>query len=343
MNTKHIRGLERQNDVTLNLENSHGLDIQIFANESVPIEAAAVEELSSLVDLQATALQFKDADAEAFAEEPRIEKISLTPDFHKANGIPVGTVLETSGFVVPQAIGNDINCGMRLHTTFLLGDRIRGHLDELETECRKIYFEAGRRIPTTHSHREGLLLNGIEGLFDTVEKDFDEGLWSYFHRCDKDETLRRIDRRGSLAANRIHQLRDFVGQPGKLHRDSQIGSIGGGNHFVEIQEIKRIIDGSVAHAWGLKEGMATVMVHTGSVGIGHSAGSFYRDKVREIYPKTIRHPQNGIFLLPLAERFEETANLFWDAMHNGRQLCLCQSNVSGIDGLVIPREHFWVE
>lgn len=317
MKHKENHGLSRVNNTMLRLENNLDVDVTVFANPEVPIEEAAVAELKSLLELQETLEAFHGADAEAFAEIPRIEKISLTPDFHKARGIPVGTVLETSGFVVPQAIGNDINCGMRLHKTSLEAEDIRGKLDQLETHCRQIYFEAGRRIPTEHEHREALLLNGIRGLYDTVHDDFDEGLWGYFHRTSRKSTLERIDRDGSLPAKSIQKLSDFVGAAGELHRDSQIGSIGGGNHFVEFQEVKKIINGTVAHAWGLREGMVTVMVHTGSVGVGHVTGSYYQEKVRRIFPKNVAHPDNGIFLLPLTERFEETAQLFWDAMYNG--------------------------
>src|SRR5262249_39567440 len=102
----------------------------------------------------------------------------------------------------------------------------------------------------------------------------------------------------------------------RLSRDSQIGSIGGGNHFVEIQRIDRILDGTTAHAWGLKPGMVTVMVHTGSVAIGHLCGGYYPDGVRQIHPNPIQHPDNGVFPLPCGDRHREQANLFWDALHN---------------------------
>lgn len=316
MKTKETYGLTRIDENLLRLENAEQVDVRVYANEQVQIEAAAVEELKGLLGLQATLERFHAADAEAFSQRPRIERVSLTPDFHKARGIPVGTVLETSGFVVPQAIGNDINCGMRLHKTSLEVGQVRAQLDELENASRHIYFEGGRRIPTLYDHREGLLLGGVGGLFDTVEGDFDEGLWSYFHRTSRTDTLARIDRSGSLRAGSVRKFADYLGKPGQIQRDSQIGSIGGGNHFVEFQEVKRIIDGTIAHAWGLREGMVTVMVHTGSVGIGHSAGSYYQNQVRQIYPQATRFPDNNIFILPITEKYQASAAIFWDAMHS---------------------------
>ena len=58
------------------------------------------------------------------------------------------------------------------------------------------------------------------------------------------------------------------------------------------------------------------MVHTGSVGVGHLCGGHYRDVVRQIHPPTLKHPANGIFVLPEGERHRAHAELFWDALHN---------------------------
>ncbi len=311
-----LNELKRIDANRLELANPYGLDVTIFANQQVPIEAVAVRELQSMLQLQETLESVYQACPAQFRDEPRIERIAVTPDFHKARGIPVGTILETTGFIVPQAIGNDINCGMRLHRTSLDAEMVQSSADQLESACRSMFFEAGRRIPMAWEHRESLLLSGIEGLFASVDRSFDEGLWSYFHRTDREETLSRIDRRGHLSANKTHGLDDFLGERSRLHRDSQIGSIGGGNHFVEFQKVERVLDGQIAHAWGLESGMVTVMVHTGSVSIGYASGSFYRDQVRQRHPAGVVQPENGIFLLPLGARDQETESAFWNAMHN---------------------------
>ncbi len=90
MKTKETHGLTRIDENLLRLENAEQVDVRVFANEHVQIEATAVEELKGLLGLQSTLERFLAADAEAFAQRPRIERISLTPDFHKARGIPVG-------------------------------------------------------------------------------------------------------------------------------------------------------------------------------------------------------------------------------------------------------------
>lgn len=302
----------------------------IFANEKVPIEPAAVRELNSMLTLHETVEAVHAVMPDRFAEVPLIRNVALTPDFHKASGIPVGTVLETSGFVVPQAIGNDINCGMRMHRTNLAADEVTQRADELETACRSMFFEAGRRIPMAWEHREAMLLSGIEGLFDVVDASFDEGMWSYFHRTDREDTLSHIDRNGNLQAGNIYGLESLLGKPGRISRDSQIGSIGGGNHFVEFQRVERILNGQVAHAWGLEAGMVTVMVHTGSVSVGYACGSFYRSKVREVHPTGISHPENGIYVLPIAPDVDDTGAIFWDTMSNAANFAFANRMFLGL-------------
>lgn len=83
--------------------------------------------------------------------------------------------------------------------------------------------------------------------------------------------------------------------------DGQIGSLGGGNHFAEIDVIRNLPDRATAHAWGIKEGQVVVMIHTGSLGFGHTASAIYKDIVRSLLPKGVAEPSNGILPLPLGE------------------------------------------
>jgi tRNA-splicing ligase RtcB len=190
----------------------------------------------------------------------------------------------------------------------------------------------------TRSQREALFLDGLLGLLDSVPRQQTEGLWSLFHEMDLERDLSRVEQNGSLHAERVFGLDDFMGDPDRLSRDSQIGSIGGGNHFVEIQRVERILDGSTAHAWGLKVGMVTVMVHTGSVSIGHLCGGYYRDVVRDIYPKDLKHPGNGIFALPLGARHQQEASRFWDALHNAANFAFANRLFLALMALASLRE-----
>ena len=269
-----------------------------------------------MLDLSRTVERFAEASPHSFEVDPAVTQVAVTPDFHKARGIPVGTVLATRGFLVPQSIGNDVNCGMRLHLTSLRAEELEGRTDELDTVFRHLFFEGGRNIPMTREQRHAMLSRGLSGLLESTPRSLTEGIWSLFHEMDLERDLPRVDRRGTLDAGRVFGLDDYMGPSGQLSRDSQIGSIGGGNHFVEIQKVEHILDGATAHAWGIRPGMVTVMVHTGSVSIGHLSGGYYRDVVRRIYPRGLRHPDNGIFVLPEGPRHADEAALFWDALNN---------------------------
>ncbi len=188
--------------------NVHGIDAVLFANEQVPIESAAVTELLEMLELHQTMEKFAETSGESFDRPPAIKQVAVTPDFHKDRGIPVGTVLATQGFVVPQAIGNDINCGMRLHLTSLQADEISGTIEELDTAFRQIFFEGGRNIPMTRVQREGLFKNGLTGLLDATPKTLTDGLWPLVHELDVERDLDRVDRRGDGALGLWAALRE---------------------------------------------------------------------------------------------------------------------------------------
>jgi len=308
--------LVRIDPTRLKVSNPQGVDATLFANEQVPVESAAVDELVGVVALRETVERLAENDPHFFESPPELTKVAVTPDFHKGAGIPIGTVMATRGFVVPQAIGNDINCGMRLHVTSLQADRVMAKLDDLESRARRVYFEGGRNIPMTRLQREAMLREGLSGLLSSVPKAQTEGAWAAVHQFSPERDLEKVHARGTFPAGRVFGQDDFLGPASGATRDGQIGSIGGGNHFVELQRVARIIDGPTAHAWGLREGQVTVMVHSGSLSIGHRCGSHFRDVMREIYPSNLRHPDNGIFLLPQGERHRAALDLFWDAMSN---------------------------
>src|SRR5262245_37857057 len=185
--------LSRLDPTRLRVNNDLGVDATLFANDQVPVEGAAVNELLELLQLRRTVERVAEKSPDSFDVPPAIDRVAVTPDFHKAAGIPVGTVMATRGFVVPQAIGNDINCGMRVHLTSLQAEQVAGKLDELETACRRMYFEAGRNIPMTRSQREAMFTNGLLGLLDATPKSNQEGLWSLFHESDLERDLTRIE------------------------------------------------------------------------------------------------------------------------------------------------------
>lgn len=121
--------LKRVSDCELEFPNRWGIPTRIFANEEIPLERVAVDELESVLRIQETVDLLRQKAPQFFGagDNPAVTEVVLTPDFHKGAGIPIGTVLATRDFAVPQAIGNDVNCGMRLIATSLDGDEVKSN------------------------------------------------------------------------------------------------------------------------------------------------------------------------------------------------------------------------
>ena len=308
--------LKRLDDHRLSVHNDFEIPVTLFAGEDVPVESAAVDELESVLSLSETATSLAAHAPSLFDADPHVDRVAITPDFHKGAGIPIGTVLRSTGFAVPAAIGNDINCGMRLHVTGLDAERVRGELDAIETRLRHLFFEGGRSIPMTRVQRASLFQEGLTGLRNTVPASQTEGLWRAFHEL-SDEEHATVHHGGSMPADGTPGLGEFLGPvDNSLTRDGQIGSIGGGNHFVELQRVERVLDGPTAHAWGLRQGHLCVMVHSGSLAIGRAAGLRIRDLLRDAWPIAHRQPANGILPLPTGDAARGTFDSFWASMSN---------------------------
>ena len=271
----------------------------VFANERVHVGREAIEELRGLLELRHTVERAHAAAPELFSVAPEVERLALSPDFHKGAGIPIGTSLLTRGFCVPQAVGNDINCGVRLHVCKgVEADRVRARLDALEPALRRLFFEGGRAIPLGPEQRRGLLRDGLPGLLDAPRPPAKGTIWEGWDDAAERRDLARVRHGGRFpTSSLIPPLEEYAARDG-LVRDSQIGSVGGGNHFVELQRVKRVVSGAAAHAWGLEPGTLVVMVHSGSVGIGHACGGWYVDAAKKAWPKGLPWPANGIFPLP---------------------------------------------
>ena len=92
-------------------------------------------------------------------------------------------------------------------------------------------------------------------------------MWQYYQPEIQENWLRRTVFRGSLKADNTEGLEDFIGNYEQLTYDDQIGTIGGGNHFLEVQRVAEIYDGQTANAWKLKKGAVVIMIHAGSLTI----------------------------------------------------------------------------
>lgn len=213
-------------------------------------------------------------------------------------------------------MGNDVNCGMRSYITDLTEDEILRNQKEVIARLRYVFFEGGRQIPMTGIQREAMFRNGLTGLLETHKEAEGSGIWSYYMREREEENLRRTAFLGSLAACGVEGLLDFIGESRTATYDEQIGTIGGGNHFVEIQRVAEIYDGQTANSWGLRKGAVVFMIHSGSLMIGHHTGLLNKGICKSIYPKDRKHPANEIYILPEGEPFRKEWDRVWSATYN---------------------------
>lgn len=291
-------------------------EISCYLPEDSSPDKNAVAELHQMTALEKTLKRLTAIPSYSEGNNLQIEKIILTPDFHKGAGIPIGTVMMTKGFVVPQAMGNDINCGMRFYTTDLAEEQIQAKLPELTKKIRHIFFEGGRQIPMTGRQRHALFRYGLEGLLETNHDSKKSGLWRYYQPDIQEKWLNRTVFRGSLKADDTEGLDDFIGSYEQLTYDDQIGTIGGGNHFLEVQRVAEIYDGQTANAWQIKKGAIVVMLHAGSLTIGHHSGLLSRQICQNVYPAGLPHPENKIYPIPKTSPIPETWSRFWSTCDN---------------------------
>jgi tRNA-splicing ligase RtcB len=185
------------------------------------------------------------------------------PDMHEGYGFPVGGVAATrlpDGVVSPGGIGFDINCGVRLLATGLR----RIDVDPIEP----FVHELSRTIPTGYGRHGRLTLSA-----DEMDRVLEHGAAYVVRERDlgREADLEHTESGGSLAPADAARVSERAKQRGH----DQLGTLGGGNHFLEIQVVDVIHDTVAANALGLREGELTVLMHTGSRGLGHQVCTDY--------------------------------------------------------------------
>ncbi len=196
---------------------------------------------------------------------PGIYKYSITlPDGHEGYGFPIGGVAATDateGVISPGGVGYDINCGVRLVRTNLTEDDVRPRLREL---LRAIF----RNVPAGLGSRGKVRLS-----ISDLDRVLEYGVrWAIERGYGWDEDADLCEEGGYMENADSRKASSTA----KSRGAPQLGSLGSGNHFLEIQRVDRIYNPEVARAFGIKQvGQITIMIHTGSRGLGHQVCSDY--------------------------------------------------------------------
>jgi len=249
--------LRRIDENIIEIDQEAGMRIpgRILAREGIEVEGESVRQLKDACSL------------------PGAVEVWGMPDIHLGYGVPIGCVLGLDGYVVPAAAGYDINCGMRLLTTPLpIKD-----VNVRQIADRAHYFiplgEGKRNVELSHDDFTRVLSRGVAGLFEVSHRG--HPVWEYWNDNEEREVLLRIESQGSLPCEPRH-----VSSRAFTRGVTQLGTLGGGNHFIELQEVQRVYDRALAERFGMFEGQFVMMIHSGSRGFGHQNGDDYMKLAR---------------------------------------------------------------
>lgn len=239
-----VMDAHRRTDVIWEIDRAGGMRVpgRIFADDRL---------------MESVAGDFSVEQVANVAHLPGIVEASFAmPDIHRGYGFPIGGVAATDvaigGVVSPGGVGFDICCGVRLIGSGF--DRT-----DFESHAEPVMDQLDRRIPRGAGH--GGIASG-HLLGDILKRGAEAAVASGYG---VEADLERCEERGrSLGAN-PSAVSDKATNRGK----DQIGSLGSGNHFLEVQVVDWIEDADAARAFGLAEGMVVVMIHCGSRGLGH--------------------------------------------------------------------------
>ena len=203
---------------------------------------------------------------------PGIVKYSLAmPDIHWGYGFPIGGVAAFTtdeGIVSPGGVGYDINCGCRLMTSSLQAGEIKPFLKELVSALFKnVPTGVGSKGPLHLSQKDEAKV-ALEGAGWAVKKGFGQP-----------EDLERTEDYGTLEGANPEVLSDRAIKRGL----DQLGTLGSGNHFLEIQAVDHIYDKQLAESFNLFEGQVSVLIHSGSRGFGHQiCDDFLKEMAKQV-------------------------------------------------------------
>jgi tRNA-splicing ligase RtcB (3'-phosphate/5'-hydroxy nucleic acid ligase) len=217
------------------------------------------------------------------------------PDIHFGYGFPVGGVAAfdlVDGVVSPGGIGYDINCGVRLIRTALTAAEVRPRLGEL---IDRLY----RKVPAGVGSQGGHPLKASE-----MEEALAGGArWAVARGLGRPADLANQEEEGCLGSADPHSVSEAARKRGL----KQLGTLGSGNHFLEVQEVDEVFDPEFAEVLGLRTGRVVVMLHTGSRGLGHQvATDFIQRMDRRLFEQHVQLVDRQLSCAPIASEDGQT-------------------------------------
>lgn len=224
------------------------------------------------------------------AELPGIVGYSLAmPDIHWGYGFPIGGVAATrleGGVVSPGGVGYDINCGVRLLASGLREEDVRPRMREI---VQALY----RHVPCGLGSSGGIEKLSEKSLRDVLRKG---SRWAVDRGYGSEEDLERTEDRGCIEGADPDKVSGRA-----IHRGlGQLGTLGSGNHFLEVGVVDAVYDSSLAGVLGLEQGQVTLLIHTGSRGFGYQVcDDFLKVMLHVVRKYGIKLPDRQLACAPL--------------------------------------------
>ncbi|MFP4116748.1 MAG: RtcB family protein [Candidatus Aenigmatarchaeota archaeon] len=276
--------------VDLNKINKNTWEIPKEDGMNVPGRVYASEELLQQIKEDKTLEQIKNV-----AHLPGIYNYSIAmPDAHQGYGFPIGGVAALDvgeGGISPGGVGYDINCGIRLVKTPLKVDDVRNRLKELIN----VLFQ---RVPSGVGKSSTISLdkNDLEDVIENGAK------WAVENGYGIKEDLKNLEENGRMKEADASEVSDKAMNRGK----EQVGCLGAGNHFLEVEKVGNIDNEKVAKEFGMEEDQVCVMIHTGSRGFGHQVCTDYLRETEKKYKNVVRNlPDKELVYAPGGSRMAE--------------------------------------
>ena len=221
---------------------------------------------------------------------PGVVKYALAmPDIHQGYGFPIGGVVATElpdGIISPGGVGYDINCGVRLLATHLNLEELGPHLDELTTilytNCPSGVGKGGN-IKLKAGELDQIMLQGTK--------------WAVKRGYGTETDMERTEENGCLEGADPAK----VSQRAKDRGKGQVGTLGAGNHFIELDLVQEVFNETAARQIGLWEGQIAVQIHCGSRGLGHQVcGDYVKQFQKTIHKYGLNLPDRELVCAPLS-------------------------------------------
>ncbi len=251
----------------------------------VPARLFSSEEMLPIIENDRSLWQLSNT-----ATLPGIQNFALAmPDVHEGYGFPIGGVVANDlddGVISPGGIGYDINCGIRVLKS-------KFDYDEIKTKIGHLSKEIYRNVPS------GVGKGGpIKLVKDDINRVLRDGCkWALKEGYANAEDLEHMESNGTMQTADP----DAVSNRAKDRGSNQLGTMGAGNHFVEIDVVDEVLDEEADRAFGLRKNQVVIQIHTGSRGLGHQVATDYiKVMVSNVKKYGINLPDRELSCVPIS-------------------------------------------